>query len=269
MRVCVVANRCRPGKCKGLLLVDFNIELLSTLAASSSKTVIHATQPTNQPTRQPTNPYQPINPYRSINPHQPIRPHANQSPHITKIIDIHHPQYKEISEHHSLLPSVLVPTEHARQNWTVADPSLGGAPPLLIPKFELRVLAVAPGVPASSPDSNDNSNDNDDDDDDGRSDDADDDADGRGSAAGNRVDTVKDTSGGNSGKSNEAVAGGGDGVPGGMLSAAVVETHPLDSDENGLSMALVRLEQGGSPRMYVAVGTGMNDAQGEDKAVSG
>ncbi|CAM9158991.1 unnamed protein product [Ectocarpus sp. 12 AP-2014] len=34
-------------------------------------------------------------------------------------------------------------------------------------------------------------------------------------------------------------------------------------------MTLVRLEQGGAPRMYVAVGTGMNEPQGEDKAARG
>ncbi|CAN0565299.1 unnamed protein product, partial [Ectocarpus sp. 12 AP-2014] len=36
------------------------------------------------------------------------------------------------------------------KNWTVADPSLGGAPPLLVPRFELRVLALAPGAASAA-----------------------------------------------------------------------------------------------------------------------
>lgn len=52
-----------------------------------------------------------------------------------------------------------------------------------------------------------------------------------------------------------------------LLSAATVESHPLDADENGLCVCLVTLEHAGFPRMYVAVGTGINESQGEDKAV--
>lgn len=64
---------------------------------------------------------------------------------------------------------------------------------------------------------------------------------------------------------------GGEGVlvPDEFLSASTVESHPFDAEENALCMSLVKLEQGGSPRMHVAVGTGMNDTQGEDKAVRG
>lgn len=64
----------------------------------------------------------------------------------------------------------------------------------------------------------------------------------------------------------EGLAGGT--VSGDMLSSATVESHPLALDENGLCVCLVTLEQRGSLRMYVAIGTGMNDSQGEDKAVS-
>eukprot|EP00752_Nemacystus_decipiens_P015088 g13442.t1 len=54
-----------------------------------------------------------------------------------------------------------------------------------------------------------------------------------------------------------------------LLSSETVESHPMDSGENAICLTLVRLEQGGSPRMYVAVGTGLNEPQGEDKAARG
>lgn len=136
----------------------------------------------------------------------------------------------------------------------MADPSLGGAPPLLVPRFELRVLALAPGAASAA-------------------------AATSSSSAARSPSSANDKSGGGGGAPEEGEGGrsggrGQDGsVPGSeaealMLSAAVVESHPMDSDENGVCMTLVRLEQGGAPRMYVAVGTGMNEPQGEDKAVS-
>ncbi|CAN0003393.1 unnamed protein product, partial [Hapterophycus canaliculatus] len=158
------------------------------------------------------------------------------------------------------------------QNWTVADPSLGGAPALFVPKFELRVLALAPGAPSSSSSSPSSS---------GASTTATASASSSSAEAGDG-----DANGGRGGDGGQRGAGGaasreeGDGASApsqspsppsssSLLSAAVVESHPMDSDENGICMALVRLEQGGSPRMYVAVGTGMNEPHGEDKAARG
>eukprot|EP00903_Cladosiphon_okamuranus_P018754 g17257.t1 len=155
------------------------------------------------------------------------------------------------------------------KNWTVADPSLGGAPPLLVPSFELRVVALAPGSTpsvdsaasrASAPEPSSSS-----------ATEADnDDKSGSGGGGGG-------SSGGSGGKAGggEAGAGGAGNVSGQaaeaalLLSAETVESHPMDFGENGICMTLVRLEQGGSPRMYVAVGTGMNEPQGEDKAARG
>lgn len=202
-----------------------------------------------------------------------------------------------------------------RQNWTVADPALGGAPPLFVHKFELRVLALAPGVAGSTAASGNShpssstanreggggGDDEEEDDDEGTEVDdgggngksgGDGDAsshvkvgDGEGtrrgggkanpdrkSGEGRKKGSGSSGSSGSGGRDGGRDAGWGEdggGIPGGLLSAAAVESHPLDSGENGLCMTLVRLEQGGSPRMYVAVGTGMNEVQGEDKAVRG
>lgn len=138
----------------------------------------------------------------------------------------------------------------------MADPILGGAPQLLVHRFELRVLALAPGAAAalsSAP---------------------------RGAPGGVHKESeggvtssegVEDDGGGKNavGKNGGGGGLGGEGVlvPDEFLSASTVESHPFDAEENALCMSLVKLEQGGSPRMHVAVGTGMNDAQGEDKAV--
>lgn len=135
----------------------------------------------------------------------------------------------------------------------MADPTLGGAPPLLVPRFELRVVALAPSSTTASSSSSSSPT-------------AASSSSSSSSAAQGEGDDGKD-----SGK--EAAADGqGTDIPGlgasVLLSAAVVESHPMDSDENCICMTLVQLEQGGSPRMYVAVGTGMNEPQGEDKAVS-
>ena len=136
----------------------------------------------------------------------------------------------------------------------MADPALGGAPQLLVHKFELRVLALAPGAAAGHSPSKRFHRDTEGVD---------------GSTGGDRGrEDSRDDDSGNMGRGGIGVDGGGISVPGEVLSASTVETHPFDADENALCMSLVRLEQGGSPRMHVAVGTGMNDAQGEDKAVS-
>lgn len=144
----------------------------------------------------------------------------------------------------------------------MADPSLGGAPALLVPKFELRVLALALGaesssLPSPSAATSSSAQPGDSKDDAGK-------GDGEQRGAGGAADSVQGEevsppSQSPSPPSSSSL----------LLSAAVVESHPMDSDENGICMALVRLEQGGSPRMYVAVGTGMNEPHGEDKAVSG
>eukprot|EP00904_Undaria_pinnatifida_P008679 jgi/Undpi1/4941/HiC_scaffold_19.g08293.m1 len=201
------------------------------------------------------------------------------------------------------------------KNWTVADPALGGAPPLFVHKFELRVLALAPGVAGSTAASGNShpssstanreggggGDDEEEDDDEGTEVDdgggngksgGDGDAsshvkvgDGEGtrrgggkanpdrkSGEGRKKGSGSSGSSGSGGRDGGRDAGWGEdggGIPGGLLSAAAVESHPLDSGENGLCMTLVRLEQGGSPRMYVAVGTGMNEVQGEDKAARG
>ena len=149
----------------------------------------------------------------------------------------------------------------------MADPSLGGAPPLLVPSFELRVVALAPG--ATPPQANTTA------------------AAAAGAAAPSSSAAEGDSdvkSGGSGGKAGGGGAGGADGGGGSsgqaaataaaeaeaalLLSSETVESHPMDSGENGICMTLVRLEQGGSPRMYVAVGTGLNEPQGEDTAVS-
>lgn len=148
----------------------------------------------------------------------------------------------------------------------MADPGLGGAPPLFVPRFELRVLKLAPGASsptktgdspattAASPSSSSSS--------------------APGAAGDGGGDGEKPGGGANSGAGGGEDGAGGAGSPGEeekgaalLLSAAVVESHPLDAGENAICMTLVRLEQGGSPRMYVAVGTGMDEPQGEDKAV--
>lgn len=157
----------------------------------------------------------------------------------------------------------------------MADPTLGGAPPLLVPRFELRVLALARAAttassssPAaattSSPASSSSSS----------AQDAGKGVGGSGSGSGGvGGGAAAAADGGGVKEEGEYGQGGGQGdhIPEQeaplLLSAAVVESHPMDSDENCVCMTLVRLEQGGSPRMYVAVGTGMNEPQGEDKAV--
>lgn len=127
-----------------------------------------------------------------------------------------------------------------------------------MPSFELRVVALAP---VSTPNNSDNA--------------ATAPREPPSSSAA-ETDNGDNSGGGSSGKADgEGAGAGGAGSVSGqaaeaasLLSSETVESHPMDSGENGICMTLVRLEQGGSPRMYVAVGTGMNEPQGEDKAVS-
>lgn len=135
----------------------------------------------------------------------------------------------------------------------------------MVPRFELRVLALAPGASTNQPPATAASQstppapgDGGDGSDDGKAAGAGGEEGARGAAAGGGEDGLGAGAGGIPGEgAAEAL----------LLSAAVVESHPMDPGENAVCMTLVRLEQGGSPRMYVAVGTGMDEPQGEDKAV--